>query len=46
VVVGTTTTYTITVTNAGPSTAANAVVTDTFLPGRHRLRRQCPHNSR
>ena len=30
VVVGTTTTYTITVTNAGPSTAANAVVTDTF----------------
>jgi uncharacterized repeat protein (TIGR01451 family) len=30
VVVGTTTTYAITVTNAGPSTAANAVVTDTF----------------
>ena len=33
VVVGTTTTYTITVTNAGPSTAANAVVTDTFPDG-------------
>ena len=30
VVVGTATTYTITVTNAGPSTAANAVVTDAF----------------
>ena len=30
VVVGTTTTYTITVTNAGPATAADAVVTDIF----------------
>src|SRR4029077_20166752 len=30
VVVGATTTYAITVTNAGPSNAANAVVTDTF----------------
>ena len=30
VVVGATTTYTITVTNAGPATAANAVVTDIF----------------
>ena len=33
VVVGTTTTYTITVTNAGPSTATNAVVTDLFPVG-------------
>ena len=30
VVAGATTTYTITVTNAGPTTAANAVVTDVF----------------
>ncbi len=33
VIVGTATTYTITVTNAGPSTAANAVVTDLFPAG-------------
>ncbi len=33
VVVGTTTTYTITVTNTGPNTATNAVVTDTFPAG-------------
>ena len=32
VVVGATTTYTITVTNAGPATAADAVVTDIFPP--------------